>query len=50
MVSEKFAALTEAQAAAAAAAFTDGDGHRAAKKVTNVYQKQVRGNRRRLSR
>jgi hypothetical protein len=50
MVSEKFAALTEAQAAATAAAFTDGNGHRAAKKVMNVYQKRVRGNRRRLTR
>jgi hypothetical protein len=50
MVSEKFAALTEAQAAATAAAFTGDDGHRAAKKVMDIYQKRVRGNRRRLSR
>jgi hypothetical protein len=50
MITEKIAALTEAQAAAAAAAMTGRNDHRAAKKVMDVYQKRVRGNRRRLRR
>src|ERR1700727_2998621 len=50
MVTEKIAARTEAQAAAASAAITGGDGHRVAKKVLGIYRKRVRGNRRRLTR
>jgi hypothetical protein len=48
MVTEKFAALAEAQARAAAAVMTGQSGQRAAKKVLSVYQKRVRRNRRRL--
>jgi hypothetical protein len=48
MVSEKIAAFAEAQAAAAAVMAEDGDHHRAAKKVLNIYKKHVRGNSRRL--
>ena len=50
MMTEKFAALTEAQAAAVAATIEGGSGHRVGRKVLGVYQKRVRGNRRRLSR
>lgn len=50
MVAEKFAALAEAQAAGAAAVLTGRNGHRVTKKVLGVYEKRVRGNRRRLSR
>jgi hypothetical protein len=50
MVTEKIAALGEAQAVAASAALMGGDGHRAAKKVLDIYQKRVRGNQRRLTR
>jgi len=50
MVTEKLAAVVEAQAAAAASAIEGGTSRRAAKKVLGVYQKRVRANRRRLSR
>jgi hypothetical protein len=50
MVTEKMAALTEAQAAAVAGAITGGDSQQTAKKIMNVYQKRVRRNRRRLTR
>jgi hypothetical protein len=50
MVTEKFAARAEAQAAGAAAALAGGDGHRVTKKVMGVYKKRVHGNRRRLAR
>jgi hypothetical protein len=49
MVTEKVAALAEAQGAAAAAAITGGDSRRVAKKVMGVYRKRVRRNRRRLT-
>lgn len=50
MVSEKFAALLEAQARAAAAAALGQNSQRVAKKVLSVYRKRVRRNRRRLAR
>jgi hypothetical protein len=50
MVTEKVAALAEAQTAAAAATVTGGGSARAAKKVMGVYRKRVRRNRRRLTR
>lgn len=54
MVSEKFAALIEAQAHAATAVALGQnqhrDHHRAAKKFLGVYRKCVRRNRRRLTR
>jgi hypothetical protein len=50
MVTEKVAALTEAQAAAVATAINGGKSHRIAKKVLGVYKKRVRANRRRLTR
>ncbi|MGB8627994.1 MAG: hypothetical protein WCD69_01205 [Xanthobacteraceae bacterium] len=50
MVTEKMAALTEAQTAAAIAAVRGGSGHRVAKKVLGVYKKRVRRNKKRLSR
>ncbi len=50
MVTEKVAALAEAQAAAAAAVIKGGKSHRVAKKVLGVYKKRVRANRRRLTR
>jgi len=50
MVTEKVAALGEAQAAAAAAAMKGGNHHRVAKKVLGVYGKRVRANKRRLRR
>jgi hypothetical protein len=49
MVTEKVAALAEAQAAAAVA-ITGGKNHRVAKKVLGVYRKRVRANHRRLTR
>ncbi|HVV33479.1 MAG TPA: hypothetical protein VHC73_09660 [Vitreimonas sp.] len=49
MVSEKFAALGEAQAVIAAGAIRGQSGHRVANKVVSVYRKRVRGNRRRLA-
>jgi len=50
MVTEKVAALGEAQAAAATAVMKGGKNHHVAKKVLGVYGKRVRANRRRLSR
>jgi hypothetical protein len=50
MVTEKVAALGEAQAAAAAVLIKGGKSHRAAKKVLGVYKKRVSANRRRLTR
>jgi hypothetical protein len=49
MVTEKVAALTEAQAAANAAFIKGGKSHRVAKEVLGVYKKRVRANRRRLT-
>jgi hypothetical protein len=48
MVSEKVAAMAEAQCAAASAAIMGGGSHRVARKVMGVYRKRVRGNRQRL--
>jgi hypothetical protein len=50
MMTEKFAALAEAQAAAAAGAVEGVASHRTGKKMLGVYRKRVRANRRRLSR
>jgi hypothetical protein len=50
MVTEKVAALAEAQAAAAAVAIKGGNSHRVTKKVLSVYGKRVRANKRRLTR
>jgi hypothetical protein len=50
MVTEKVAALAEAQTTAVAAAVKGGKSHRVAKKVLGVYKKRVRANRRRLTR
>ena len=50
MMSEKVAALVEAQASAAAAAMTGQNSHRIAKNVIGVYRKRVGRNRRRLAR
>ena len=50
MVTEKVAALAEAQSAAAIAVIKGGKSHRVAKKVLGVYKKRVRANRRRLTR
>lgn len=49
MVSEKTAALVEAQTAAAAAVMSGQSGPRVANKVLSVYRKRVRRNRRRLA-
>ena len=49
MVTEKVAALAEAQSAAATAVIKGGDSHRVAKKVLSVYKKRVRANKRRLT-
>jgi hypothetical protein len=49
MVTEKMAALTEAQAAVATAAI-HGSGHRVVKKALGVYKKRVRHNKQRLRR
>jgi hypothetical protein len=49
MVTEKVAALAQAQLAATAATLKGGKKHRAAKKVLAVYATRVRRNRRRLS-
>jgi hypothetical protein len=49
MVTEKIAALAEAQAASARASI-GGGGHRAARRVLGVYQRRVRHNKRRLTR
>ncbi len=50
MVSEKFAALMEAQIGVATAAMMGHSGDRITKKVLGVYRKRVRRNRRRLAR
>lgn len=50
MVTEKVAALGEAQAATVAAIIKGGKSQRTAKKVLGVYKKRVRANRRRLTR
>ena len=50
MVTERVAALAEAQAATVATVIKGGKGHRVAKKVLGVYGKRVRTNRRRLTR
>jgi hypothetical protein len=50
MVTEKVAALAEAQTAAAGAAIKGGTDHHVVKKVLGVYKKRVRANRRRLKR
>ena len=49
MISEKIAALTEAQLAATAATLKGSKKHRVAKKALAVYAKRIRRNRRRLS-
>jgi hypothetical protein len=49
MVTEKVAALGEAQAVATAASMKGGKSNRVAKKVLGVYGKRVRANRRRLT-
>ncbi|MFZ1922913.1 MAG: hypothetical protein WA280_09170 [Xanthobacteraceae bacterium] len=50
MVTEKFAAAVEAQAAAVSGAVEGRSAQRTAKKALNVYKKRVRANRRRLTR
>ncbi len=50
MVTEKFAAAVEAQAATVAGAVEGRSAQRTAKKALNVYKKRVRANRRRLAR
>jgi hypothetical protein len=50
MVTEKVAALAEAQSAAATAVIKGGKSHRVAKKVLGVYKKRVQANWRRLKR
>ena len=49
MVTEKVAALTEAQSAAATADIKGGNSQSVAKKVLLIYGKRVRANRRRLT-
>jgi hypothetical protein len=49
MVTEKIAALAEAQVAVTAAALTGSRKHGTAKKALGVYAKRVRRNKRRLS-
>jgi hypothetical protein len=49
MVTEKVAALTQAQTAATVVALKGGNGSDVAKKVLHVYKKRVRQNKRRLS-
>ena len=49
MVTEKVAALAEAQVAATVATLKGGKKHRVAKKALGVYAGRVRRNRRRLS-
>ena len=49
MMSEKVAALAEAQVAATAVALKGGKRHRVMKKITGVYAKRVRRNKRRLA-
>ena len=49
MMTEKVAALAEAQVAATTAALTGSKGHRVMKKVSGVYAKRVGRNKRRLA-
>ena len=49
MVTEKMAALIEAQTSATTVAIKGGQGHEIAQKFLNVYRERVRGNKRRLS-
>jgi len=49
MITEKAAALVEAQVAATTATFKRNKKHQAAKKALAVYAKRVRRNRRRLA-
>ena len=49
MVSDKMAALAEAQTSATTVAAKGGNGPKVAKTVLNVYGKRVRANKRRLS-
>ena len=49
MVTEKIAALAEAQAAATTAAIEGGTSRQVTKKVLGVYKKRVHRNRRRLT-
>jgi len=49
MITEKVAALAEAQVTATAAALTGSRKHGIAKKTLGVYARRVRRNRRRLS-
>jgi len=49
MITEKVAALAEAQIAATAATLKGSKKHRVAKKTLAVYTRRVRRNRRRLS-
>ena len=48
MITEKIAALAEAQMAAAATMMKGGKNHQVTKKAVGVYEKRVRRNRRRL--
>ena len=48
MVTEKIAALAEAQVAAASAAIEGGSSRRVTRKVLGVYKKRVHRNKRRL--
>jgi hypothetical protein len=49
MITEKVAALAEAQVAATVATLKGSKRHRIAKKTLSVYARRVRRNRRRLS-
>jgi hypothetical protein len=49
MITEKVAALAEAQVAAAAGVLRGSKKHRLAKKALGVYERRVSGNRRRLA-
>ena len=49
MVTDKMAALTEAQLAAAATVLT-GDSHKIPDKILQVFKKRIRANKKRLSR
>jgi hypothetical protein len=49
MITEKVAALAEAQLAATSAALRGSKKHSVAKKALGVYVKRVRSNRRRLA-
>jgi len=49
MITEKVAALTEAQVAATMATLKGSKKHRVAKKALDVYARRVRRNRRRLA-